>query len=573
MQGMINTASPAPAIVEAGGPKKRTGVWIVVIVVTVLLLGGGGAAYAAMQGWIQLPYGLLAPRQPSLEDIGRAGEGITSGMITTAMSLQIMDRQEGTPVIPPFPASDSTTGTGPGFPLSAGPLTSFLASDTTVTTELSTRFQAGTQTDAEGQLKGTYQSSGLSLNFDAAYRRVDSDLYVQLNSFPIPILDFPAIAGTWVRLAGAGLNGASLLSMGESAETRVWELEAPSETVSPDTFTEREKRVVEELRVLRNAFFTRKALVIRSATLLTDDAGARVWRMDVLMDPVATRDALQAAVDGRPEGETHLFLTDDLRDLTRREGFLDWLTAVSNATRSTLDVDPKTSLPVRQTFSTVFALEGEEDIPTPRQYRVDVSYALKDVNTPFSVTAPNAIEWREAMQQVMHQTDEDVLFDEQAQVITDLRRALETYQKQKGRYPDALSELIGVAGNVGSLTRHVVNIPEDRYTLQPFGYAALSEGKEYTLTYQMRIPEASAEYKKTQYVEGANTATPRWLSMEAAAIQDSDEDGLSNLEESRLGTNRSLDDSDRDGFTDKEEVDAGYDPLANPKTGKTYGPF
>ncbi len=52
------------------------------------------------------------------------------------------------------------------------------------------------------------------------------------------------------------------------------------------------------------------------------------------------------------------------------------------------------------------------------------------------------------------------------------------------------------------------------------------------------------------------------------AIEDADEDGLSNLEESRLGTNPLDSDSDGDGFTDSEEVAYGKDP-----TQKASSPF
>ncbi|MBI2652887.1 hypothetical protein HYX00_05460, partial [Candidatus Woesearchaeota archaeon] len=45
------------------------------------------------------------------------------------------------------------------------------------------------------------------------------------------------------------------------------------------------------------------------------------------------------------------------------------------------------------------------------------------------------------------------------------------------------------------------------------------------------------------------------------AEQDSDKEGLANLEEYKSNTNPNLEDTDGDGFTDKQEVDAGTNPL------------
>jgi len=46
-------------------------------------------------------------------------------------------------------------------------------------------------------------------------------------------------------------------------------------------------------------------------------------------------------------------------------------------------------------------------------------------------------------------------------------------------------------------------------------------------------------------------------------IKDSDNDGLSDMEEQKYGTNPLSNDTDEDGYTDEEEIATGYDPLVD----------
>jgi hypothetical protein len=49
----------------------------------------------------------------------------------------------------------------------------------------------------------------------------------------------------------------------------------------------------------------------------------------------------------------------------------------------------------------------------------------------------------------------------------------------------------------------------------------------------------------------------------ADASQDADNDGISNLDEYKNGTNPTNPDTDNDGMMDKQELDAGRNPLVN----------
>ena len=56
----------------------------------------------------------------------------------------------------------------------------------------------------------------------------------------------------------------------------------------------------------------------------------------------------------------------------------------------------------------------------------------------------------------------------------------------------------------------------------------------------------------------------------AVDTTDTDEDGLTDLEEAELGTNPELADSDSDGISDGEEVELGTNPLAFDTDGDGY---
>jgi uncharacterized repeat protein (TIGR01451 family) len=68
------------------------------------------------------------------------------------------------------------------------------------------------------------------------------------------------------------------------------------------------------------------------------------------------------------------------------------------------------------------------------------------------------------------------------------------------------------------------------------------------------------EFFKTAYADGPEDETAMKL--------DTDEDGLSDFEEIRIGTNRLQADTDKDGYSDLEEIESGHDPIK--KTGDLF---
>jgi len=233
-----------------------------------------------------------------------------------------------------------------------------------------------------------------------------------------------------------------------------------------------------------------------------------------------------------------------------------------------MDVDAETLLPMSTTFRMLYTTAGPDvDKTNPNQYLVSSRYLLSDINAPVVIEKPEgAIEVKQAMRKVIHQTDEDIAFTEQRDIVSNLRSALTAYYSAHHTYPSSLSELMGVE----RFSQKVVNIPDDRFTGKPFVYTRSETGDSYQLSYMLVVPKAM---QNLSHVEGMNTATPQDLSVEESAKLDLDNDGLTGGEEKMHHTDPHNKDSDFDGFTDKEEIEKGYDPLVNLKTGKKYGPF
>jgi hypothetical protein len=118
---------------------------------------------------------------------------------------------------------------------------------------------------------------------------------------------------------------------------------------------------------------------------------------------------------------------------------------------------------------------------------------------------------------------------------------------------------------------HIDAIPNDRYTEKPFAYQTTEDGG-YVLVYTINYVDGMSTSDRKKYVEGLNTATEKVLSNEAEGKIDADQDGLTAAQEAEYGTSDHKKDTDGDGYDDKTEIDAGFDPLTNAKTGKKVTP-
>ncbi len=191
-------------------------------------------------------------------------------------------------------------------------------------------------------------------------------------------------------------------------------------------------------------------------------------------------------------------------------------------------------------------------------------------------------------------TEEEQLMKKQVSAISNIRPALSTYNRINKKYPNTLEQLLETQAPVTSdnlrvevireknyfysVSNNMTTIPISVYDKKSFDYT--NEGEDYKLIYNIVLPteeESDDEYDlfggsyyAEQVVNGINTASKDYLSMEAEVDKDYDGDGLTDMEEAKYGTSKYNSDTDGDGFSDKEEIDGGYDPLNKPSVANTY---
>lgn len=581
------TNLPVSSMTDLVKPKKYTGLIVGIILGVLMILGGGGAAaYAAMQGWIALPYNLFAPKPPTMQEIEKAILGITSGTMTLSMDYTAQAKTDGTVIIPKFPeitkvsSTEMTTTETSELALSlkeaATDKYSQMFMDAKLGLTAQASFKSGEEKDTQGNLKFTYQNSGMSLTFDSDYVYKEESFYLKLNAFPLPILDFSTLTGKWIHLTKKSADPSILYGMGNDDEVTIWESTATSteneSVTSTDNLAQPAIDSQKEFTLIRDQLISKQALAIQSSQLITDTKGRRVWHLTLRLDPEKTIEALNVAFDQRPAQEKYAILTDDFKTQIQNPEFKTWLATAMSAVTSEIDLDSKTFVPLQQVFHLRYATEASQKLATPKEFLVNISYQLDRVNQPITVEVPtDTIEPKKALQLLMGRTDDDVKFANQTSLITELRSALGYYKQEHQQYPDSLNQLIGLNSPYDFMPERVVKIPNDLYTNQPFVYAVSADKKDFTLKYQLKFTDGpESEYLKDTYINGENTADVYSLSQEIDRTKDSDSDGLTDAEERIHKTSIYRADTDGDGFTDKQEIDGGYDPLINSKTKKAY---
>ncbi len=577
-----NPNRPAIASEPKGNPVQA----VVLLVIGMLLIGG--TVFAAYMGWVNVPF-LFQP--PTLEEVATSMESVDSARIGVDLGIDIGQRDPAVRSISLF----DVLGAEPGDSDAEDKIMLLTEALLMVPDEISAKISGSSDWDRtadtiEGSstFGGSLDMSGLSAEFAFEMKTIGKDLFVRIDKAP-PIIPYVgSIQGQWIKY-------------GETDETAPKQVFAYKTDLEEDASGGKEYDVAGEMAVLLTGMIRSGALDTAERPKRSDDPlGRKAYRYVLSLDKAKAVETLRSVIERRrellPNTKDFALLVDD-QDRTSFVLEGSFYDVVSKNLDIVLYADRDEGMPLALSADMVVAFD-EREVPeiADTQIAVSLSLTFDRINEPIDVEPPAEYVTQDEVEILTSgRSEEDQQMRDQIGNIDDLRDALKAYEKANGDYPETLDGLLGTEVRpdyVGpedgdTFTKVVVAIPDDLYTGEPLDYSLDDDG-DYRIVYMLEIPEASTYINRFDYVEGANTATPRSRSLEGLGEEeeapadigdlleiDTDQDGLSDLDEMTLyGTDPYVADTDGDGYGDGVEAEGGYDPLTNAQTGVTVeGPF
>lgn len=556
----MNPQQPEEIISQTVVPNKRHLGLIIGVIAGILILSGGGVAFAAYKGWITLPYNFLGPKAPTLQEIEKAISEINSADITMGFAFESRDKQEGTIVLK-TKQDENTEEDVYDASINENPIMTYASSmiqDAKIEGSVKINFERGEKTGSRGNIALSYESSGTKLSLDSDFLYKDASPYIKINQLPALFFDPSPILNEWIRF-----NKDDIANMFETPYANMWESIREDERMDDEQTTKTETDPLEtvsdaqkEFAVLRRLIAEKNVLEIQSVSRMKKRNGEEYWNYRITVNAERLIEAYLTAIEQRPPLDSYKLLDDEAKTELQNEEFKNYLTSLLSIMSCELDVDMKTKQPIEIRTHMVYATEASQNLDDPKEYVIDFSVSASNINQPSVIEVPSEFTTPSDIMYILSgTTKEENDLDNQFFIISEIRRALKLYQSEHSAYPNTLNELIGLSNTYQRLK----SIPNDQFTNEPFVYAVNEDGSDYTLVWQSNITDTSASFQA--WVEGANTANSKTISIEGAKLIDADGDGLTLYEETRYETSDEMEDTDGDGFSDKAEIDAGYDPL------------
>lgn len=641
-----------PAVAPAPAPvKKSKKIWWIIggsVAVLGLLAGGGYWAYAhgfiTIPGVSPKPSTLFATMVSKMDSVENAKYGLSVSVVT-------QNRHAG--ATPTFPSvanintSDSTSGiSGAAGALlgMADPSTIITALPSDISLQAGMSIQAEIQkpvkdADGEFQLTGSYSAGDSSYALDVDLRKIGANLYGILNKVPsLPYFDLSSIKGSWVVLTPE--------DFGTTADL-MWSTTDPREG----------------MKQLKNAATTALSHNVLTVDKTLPEAtvnGARVTQYTVVIHPDQIVPTYQDLRDAQAKKNANTSAYDDIITELKKTETQNILSQLAKASQITISVDKAKGFLQKLDWKITLVPPDDIEKLKTKEFVVDIALTLDQINSQVNIVAPTkTINYDEATRLVTGQTLSEQQFEKQTQRVSSLRSALAHYYEQKKTFPTSITNLQAdlkkayddcVAAEAPkkkayeeqqNVNKQKSNLNDDYtipyysqcritqsvnttdiYTGKPFEYTG--KGDDYAFTYQIKFDDKTDSYTKKSYVDGKNTATRAYSSLEqkygyddiyippdttsnsnantnsSANVNfvienigsqvdlapssspyscfsglpvkgiDSDKDGLSDYDEVYIYyTKPCTADSDGDGHLDGAEVSAGYDPLGPGKASAT----
>ncbi|MFC1687211.1 thioredoxin domain-containing protein [Patescibacteria group bacterium] len=404
-------------------------------------------------------------------------------------------------------------------------------------------------------LSGSYSSSGVAISVDLEARLKDNKAYLLANEFPALFFDTSSFKDKWIEIdldEGSDLLGGFV----------------DVNDVIPDDDTTSTFRS-EVPHIFRVAF--QEKLIVANVDGKETINGHPTHRVRITIDPEKLQALESAYYDDAVERGVDLGDFGDFTDSFSDPEVIDQLDTFFENTTLTVWVDQAGFKPRKMEVEMIAVPPDKYERLVDRQFRFNFGMTFDHLGEKPNVTKPsNTISIDEVIRLMTGITVEEQNFDKQRDAVSDIRSALRQYNSVNKKYPASLDKLLETPPEDSFYDSYFYSrssVPTDIYTEKPFEYS--TTGTDYKLIYEIEFPPESTEsifgsnnsYYTSLYVEGKNTATKDYVSLEAEENKDTDNDGLSDVEEAEFGTSKYVADTDGDGFTDFEEVQSGHNPL------------
>ncbi|MDD5342183.1 MAG: hypothetical protein PHI73_02505 [Patescibacteria group bacterium] len=439
------------------------------------------------------------------------------------------------------------------------------------------------QSNLQGQLQGTFASTGSELKFDIDIKSANDIFYFRIPKIPqIPGLDVASLSeieGKWFRLDPVEMQKAAEDALKNSGLTN-----QNTNTQLPNQ--EQQKKLLDQAKELVNKY-NLYSVDKRLPDQKLDGVNCYRYSLAINIDEI--------------KKFTQELLNSSLQTLSSNSGITSETiqSAVDAIYKNVKALSGEMAIGKKDYFVRQLVVKASMDVETDTKADFTITLNQSKINQPVTVEAPTESEnfmslFQDFLTGFMGGftggTSEDVSIgnllnvQSQATQIDNLQQALAIIYENSGDYPVSLETLVSALGdacdNTGLPTQTLACSLKDEvettdvFTNQPYAYE--KEDGAYALLYQMDFSDEEAASIRGTYVKGQNTLTPDSISLEAEAqadtangdgnsSTDTDGDGLSDTEEAEWGTEPSKADSDGDGFLDGEEVESGYNPLGDGK--------
>ncbi|MFA6098033.1 MAG: hypothetical protein WCV50_04510 [Patescibacteria group bacterium] len=392
------------------------------------VLGGiliiGGTAFAAVQGYIQIPF--ISNSNKLLTQAIKRLETVESGEFGIVFSIATEPR---TPDAVPWPKNSNIDEGMDDFSLDfTDMIPADVALEGVITTFMNTDSADLQKLRGILTAKGSYRSSGTTMSMDLEARIVDGLGYLLVRQFPaLPFVDTSPFVGKWI----------SLNTKGDSTADDFLSAYTPDNV----NVSEESKKVkIEAAAIFRLALSTKALSAANSGSEKLD--GHATKKITLTINPEKIPAFLAAYRDDADKrGVSTAYVDETLQEL-KDPKYLELIRAMASNLRITVWIDSADHTPRKAEYSQIIVPDETATNFKDKQIHATFGFTLDHVNEQPNVEAPkDAVTLETVLEPVLAGPRAKSRNAQRKSDIGQLRTALILYYDDNTHYPKDINEV------------------------------------------------------------------------------------------------------------------------------------